>query len=393
MIITSPSPGQILIALDEGTVLPSNVVIVNDLSDFPDPIGNVITLTEPNAVYIFSSGVQMGLNRIIAGPNNAFQSFNISQDPIHYTGTLPFITINNTNFRTSNLSYNTPNATTFLHNGAGFDRFSAANIEVENCVKGFDLNQVTYIIETTAIFNCVDGLSATGTNILIGSISKTFFGAAGGTCVDLGASTYLDLEFSDVIFNTSGVAIAGASASANMAPGGVCTVDGCNFSGATTPLSGLDKNDIRYKYNGNTVIPDTYPDAMVSLSSNATPTVLVAGVPALVLGAWVEERASQFSTTAAGRCTWLGELSLISPITVSADVVPVSGTNKDITLCIAINGVLQTNGCRTVRVDNGNPVSVTLVWQYDLQPNDYTEIYVSSADGTDVTVNAVIRIR
>ena len=191
------------------------------------------------------------------------------------------------------------------------------------------------------------------------------------------------------------IGIKGDAASANIAVNRIANVENIQFSGVTTPLVGITVDDIRWSFQGNGGVADTMPDAMASLTANATNTVLAVGVPALILGTWVAERASQFTTSTAGRLTYNGERDLVTPVDVVLNLNPVSGASKVIRAYIALNGSIIVNSGKSIKIDNGDPLSITLLWQLTLSTTDFLEVFIENeSDSVDVLViDAIIRAR
>ena len=117
--------------------------------------------------------------------------------------------------------------------------------------------------------------------------------------------------------------------------------------------------------------------------------------PVLVAGTWVENSASQFTSTAAGRVVYDGERSSVSDVTVSLALSPVSGTNKDMTGYIAINGVIIPSTGITARGDSGDPRTMTLMWLETLSQGDYIEIFIeNNSDAVNLLVtNIIVRVK
>lgn len=290
----SPLGASIFIDSRLSETLPSNIFSVNSISDLPEPVGDVITITEVSAVYFWAPGVDMGTVRIVTGSNTVFAAFNISQDPVTYTGTMPFVTTVNSNFFTNDMSYDTPNANTFSHTGAGFDRFVGINIEVENCLTAFDLNNSTYIFDSVAVFNSVKAIDVSGSNILIGSISKFFCISTGNECIDLGTSTHLELELLNVITIAATFGVSGLSDGGNLAANVVATVTGCNFLGVGTPLENISVSDAAWSFVRNSGLPASSVRAILQFDGNALVTAIsAANTPVRVNAVWSDGEVEQ----------------------------------------------------------------------------------------------------
>ena len=125
------------------------------------------------------------------------------------------------------------------------------------------------------------------------------------------------------------------------------------------------------------------PDAFISMVNNATATTIsVTGTPVLVAGTWVEEETSQFSMTAAGRITYDGERSLKAPILLSMSCKMASGSDTDVTFSLYRNGTQITNSQQSNTVKASATGNTSVMWQEDISPGDYYEVFVANEDTT-----------
>ena len=173
-------------------------------------------------------------------------------------------------------------------------------------------------------------------------------------------------------------------------------INNCEFGGGMTALENITTEDIRFKFRYNTPIPDTIEDAMVSLSDNATATVIPAiDTPAKIAGTWVCERESLFSCDTTGRITVTSERDIVVPIDATLSIDVASGANKDLKAYIALNGTVIANSSKSVRVSSGAPQSLTLLWQLSLATTDYLEVFVeNTTDAVNIiAVDAILRAR
>jgi hypothetical protein len=238
------------------------------------------------------------------------------------------------------------------------------------------------------------GLVFSGANkFLIVDVGVSFLG--GGSLIDLGTATFdtVSIYGGNIAASAPGsFFLSGAANSANINVGGLGSVINNNGFGSGTALSGISVDDARWNFSLNNNIPNTRPDALLSFDTPTT-TVLAAATPALVTGAWTIERTSQMTGTAAGRATYNGEKNATLPITTAISLEPVSGTNKDVNVYLAKNGVVVANSKASLVISAGSPKHVTIPWQDSFANNDYYETWVESVDGTDIQVNtAKLRI-
>ena len=243
------------------------------------------------------------------------------------------------------------------------------------------------------LVNSTDGITMSGATIFGLGIRDTTIQTSDATLVgiDLGTTTASIMNFSN--FNVTGVSgtvgIKGAAASANVITGAIANVANCTLNGGgATPLNTIGVDDIRWNFNGNAGITDTAPDALLSLTANATETTISSsGVPVKAAGTFVIERESQFTSDTTGKTTYNGEKSIHSPIDINATVVSASGTNKDVSVYLALNGTVIANSEKDNIVGSSDPKSFPISWQVDAVEDDFFEIFVEN--NTD-TVNLIV---
>lgn len=380
----------------------SNVVVVNELADLPAASGGFIDLAD-DTNYVFRGNVNTGTDTIRVGHQSVVTAENFEYPTITYTGTGDMFFGENSSFQIRDCKLDCPNGQVFhmTETGAGGATiFQCDSVRTLNCTKYATFEKLfVQLIVNSSCFNCADGITLIGAvsqilsfrQLALQGTSATFVG------IDLTGSTQVLIELVTNVFGggVGSIGIKGDTGSANVASGFIASVDRCLFAGVTTPLSGVSVDDFRWNFTSNGVVADTMPDALLTLTSNATPTVLSVGVPTLVLGTWIDKRTSHFTNTAAGRATYNGERALTSPMMVSMTLDPVSGTNKSIRACIALNGTPIADSSMAINVSSGDPKQLTIPWQETLNENDYIEVFIENeSDSVDVTViDATFRVR
>ena len=408
-VVLSEMVDSSLIKLDPAPpTAPINRKYINSSSDLDDivaPISGVYNL--PGDTEYFIAGSTSFDNRFDLSNGNIVIRGNIPTSSVTYTGIGDMFTGGDVGLALiSGLTLSQPNASS----GDAIFNFSDSapasvvnldNIRVASCdtlAKYQNLVAITF--NFFGVFSANQGILAqsTGTGVL--SIGEVFIATTNASFigVDLGTNVFngVDCMNLQIIGVAGSVGIKGLANSGNMLAGQIATVQSCEFIGGMTPLDTIASTDFRFSFQGNSGIPDTNPDGLLSLTANATDTEISAvDTPTLIAGTWVVEGVSHFTGDANGRLTYIGERDLIAPIDVVLDFEPVSGTNKDLRVCVAINGSPVAATCRLSRVDSGNPQSVASVWQYTFTNGDYLEAFVENAsDAVDILViGAVLRIR
>ena len=397
--------GQVLVASGAGTAayqdLLGNVVHVNLLTDLPTAAAGKITLLA-NTTYLFGADVNIGTNFLLFSNGSGIQCLGAFTSTVTYTGTADMLQGDDANARIKdiNLLCATANVYGWADSTPGTSIIIITDVLVIACLKVGIFNDIgTLVIQGSTVVSCTSGIAYIGSGINGTRLSSINFISTSTTFIGLdftGATlTNVNVDGMQMSGGAGSIGIKGDAASANIAANRIGHVSHVQFQGVTTPLSGITLSDIRWNFQANGDLADTMPDAMASLTANATNTVLSVGVPSLVAGTWVAERASQFTTSTAGRLTYNGERDLLTPVDVVLNLNPVSGTGKVIRAYIALNGSVITNSGKSIKIDNGDPLAIPLLWQLNLTTTDFLEVFIENeTDSVDVLViDAIIRAR
>lgn len=376
------------------TPSPANVVIVNTASDLPTPVAGEIPLVA-GTVYVFGGNVALTDKLRLA-------------DGVSITGQNPFGPILSTTasslfvgadvkFSVSEINLDVPagEVLTITDTIPGTSFVNINTVQTISCLSYGTFTDVSTVIVNNS--NSLDGdtgLTFAGSSYTTISLIKfalisssvSFIG------VDFGTSISSNIELDNLVTSAplGGIGIKMATASANLPVGAIGTITNStlNLGGMTAPTSGYTTADVRWSFKDNSGVSDTIPDAMLSLNSNATETVIsTISTPVKATGTWVVERVALFTGDTSGRITSKSERGVTSPIDITATVSAALGTNKDITLYLAINGSIVANSGKVNRVSAGDPKNTTVFWQEVLQEDDYLELWVEN--NTD-TVNLIV---
>ncbi len=397
--------GELPIASGAGTspfaALLTNTKYINILADFPAASGGKITLTA-NTNYCIGADINIGTDYLEFSNGSTLMSASIFTATITYTGTAAMIQSVDADVRIGAITLDCPNSDVYdvAETTGGAKVFFANDIIYLRCKEIGTFDKVkTVALGSSEARDCTSGVTIAGTasvsvvinSIVMTSTSTTFIG------LDLTGATINALTIATVSFSggVGSIGIKGDAASANITSGFIADIVNCQFSGVTTPLSGITTDDIRYEFLGNGSVPDTFPDALVAMVSNATVTTLSVGVPTLIAGTLIVERESHFTATAAGRATYNGERDLTTPIDISVVIDPVSGTNKTIRAYVALNGSAIINSGIAVNISAGDPKQISVPWQLTLTNGDFVETFIENeTDSVDCTaIDATLRLR
>ena len=407
--VASATSGQVYQANGSGsgawaTLAGSDATVyVAQESDFPSQTGSTITL-ETKTNYVVSASFSTAKN-FDCEDGSLLTMNNASGHLLTYTGSSTMFSGVDVSFTIIDARITCPSAEAFdFEDSVGnLKIFLASNVFILACTKvgTFEKLLQTEFLNVGALATN-DGITYIGTlpqlafTVTRMAMISTNVGFVG---IDLGTAIVQNPEFRDLIFvaPSGAVGITGLASSGNVPTGFSGMVDNSSFSGGmTTFLQNITKDDIRWFFNSNTFVANTFEDGLLSLSSNATVTTIgTISTPVLVAGTWVVEQTSFFTGTTGGRLTYNGERDLTVPIDISVSIEPVSGTNQDLKVYLAINGSIIANSGRSVRADNNNPLAVSVIWQYEFSTTDYAEVWVENNTGTtNITViDAALRIR
>ena len=403
-ITVTGTTGDITVDVDDSDLLPDNIVIVNAASDFPTPVSGEITLAVDTAYLI--GGVITIADTIVPSSKSAITGHINLNSELNYTGTGSMfkgrnegISINNVTLRCATGTLHDWLDTTPVHDSV----VEFSNVIVAECKNvglSTDIKQIRYF---ACVFSDIKttGHTFAGDIEQIFSVDTDFVNNSATPVYDLGTVT-ADLiwviDYQVELVNASGSWFSGLANSANINTGGLGQlIVGLNI-GTGTDLIGITTTDTLWNFRDINRIADTQPDALLNFKGNATATVIAAsstdGTNAvLVAGTWVEQRISQFTTTAAGRVTYKGGKDLTAPIDVIATLdTPTADT---VALYIALNGTpIAATGISQL-LEAADKGTVSTMWQLTLSTNDFIEVFVENqTDATDITViDIIFRIR
>lgn len=386
----------------ESQAAPTNVVVVNSLDDFPTPSAGTITLAD-DTKYVLGAALSTSDN-FVMGSYTVLSTGSPFQNTLTYTGSGNMFTAVDNTFSIADAKLSCPSGTVFnvAHTVTNTYITNIFRVLIEDCTNvGTFTNNQGLVLNRLSVLNCTDGITIGGTNLLV-DITQALIASGGGasfTGVDLGVSvntfvTFNNVQVSSTVAGATG--ISGAASNANISAGSVAQVTNCSFVGLyASVLSGITVDDVRWRFDANDGISDTFKDGLLSMSGNATDTVPGASsTPTLVAGTWTVQDVSHFTGTTGGRITYDGEATANFPVTAVISQEPVSGTNQDVRLYIAKNGTAISGSGITRRTDSGNPGAITTIWQVEMATNDYVELFVSNeTSATDITViDAILRV-
>ena len=394
---------SITIGFNDSPLAQTNTVIVSDITDFPTPVSGVITL-EDDTNYILVQAVTTS-NRFQLGTNNSITSNNPFTPFFTFMGSGSFFTGSDVSFIISNIALLCFSEKIFdLTSSDGSHTFGVENLTIGVCDECGTINNFrSFNVDNIGVFSCNQGFTFTGTDQQALSANKVRFESGNSSFVgfDLTNSIHQTLNISTAIFMMvdGGVGISGLADSANISADYVATVTNSEFIGSSTPLSGIDHKDGRFEFAGNSGVQDSISDALITITGNATETVISAassdGSNAVKMaGTWTDVDLSRFSSDGTGRLTYTREKTEKLPIDVTISILAAAGGDKQVAAYLAINGVIiEATGMQETASSTKAGVSV-IIYQHEFETGDYVEIFLENQTSTDNLIGqrAVSRI-
>lgn len=408
----SDSSGMLEVLTDRSSAATATFVqridnreVINKASDFPTTVGGKIPLVANTEYWIGSDSVSVPDEFTLAS-NVTFSGAN-GASKLTYTGTGDMFEGGGVDLLTiKNLALDLPNGG-FVFGITDTVQNTVVNLLDYRVISCGGLGTVTgvlaFVMEFGTIFDMDQGIVIAGSVVVI-SVDKLFGFSTKATfkAVDLGSSVASTLEFNNMALNapSGAIGISGLANNGNVSSGSVAAVDSCEFLGGMTALETITKDDVRWNYNNSPPIPDTNPDALISLNDNSTETVISdsstdGSNAVLVAGTWVTQRQSHFTSTAAGRVVYVGEKDLAVPVTIQATVEAASGTNKDMAIYLAVDGVVVGAARSKNKVGQNDPRTLSIPWQLNFIEDKFIEVFVENqTDAINMVVtDAVMRAR
>jgi hypothetical protein len=382
-----------------------NLVVIKSASDFPTPVnvGGVDTIVLENKEYVIDGNVTITDPLGYPGPGNRATITAINRSVLTYTGGVALfrdpdaqgeVEITGlTEFRApgAKMWELTASSGDFVFQSTGeADRFTdCQSLGTVNCngVSSFSI-----LVGTISNFN--QGLVVSDPRFFeINTVFVSGNNAIGCTYFTVqGALTVGSVNF-DTMTVTNGTNETLFNINPNIQPG----IDALSIrsntqeggiNGAVFDPGSLNEKDNKVISIGNSIIGDTIPGGLLSLTNNVTDTIISAvNTPTLIAGTWVIEDESQFTGTTAGRLTYNDERDITVDVDISVSVEPASGNGKVIRAYVAKNGVEITNSGKSTTADNGKAGNMSISWRASASTNDYYEVFIENkTDSIDLTV-------
>lgn len=374
-----------------GAVPAFNVVVVNTMSDFPAASAGVRTLGNDTA-YLVSAKLTTS-DRFVLGTNCVVLGTDSAVSALTYTGTGVMFTGVDVSAKITLLSLSASLGSIFsITESAVSSVFQFVNNSVLDCdslgtIAGVEAVQVTDV----AVNNMTTGgLTLSGNCGLFIAVRNLFVGDP-AVMIDLTTSTFTAGFSIETCFfqflTTPGYLLSGLAGSGNFTGEGSGTVFNCRLINGNGVLENITNADSKWSFQGNNVIPDSI-NSLLAIKDTSTITTAL-NTPAIIGNTWIYDHESRFEGSAGGRFTYTGLGSHIN-IVATVSAVGTVAQSRDYEFLIYKNGVAITNAVFERSFANSQSGSVSIVWEEDLETDDYIELWVQNTESSDnITINSV----
>lgn len=379
------SAGYAMIDPATGKVLSSQsgnpgAIVVQQLADFPAPVGGVITLAD-NVVYQICGAINLGANRIVCGENTVLSGFDSSlsklissQASIDLISTTKELFIEKLTITASGTG-----SRAIYANGDGTKSIRIRQCAFIGCARvGTIINYYGAIVDSCFLFYCSQGWDCDGT------FRSILHDKCGSTSPNSGF-TYLTIPSTftatvrliiancgiDVPALTTGLSVNGA---ASIPVEGYVIVASA-FTGAGAFTAGLDENSAKSYWKANIGLFDTYPHAGYYMDNNVSATTIPNTTSYVKLVGATQAADTTGFTLTANKSLYTGSKQrkfLVSGCVSISSAIP----NQSVIVAIAVNGNIVNASRSQAQTGLSSqtetfPVSAVVT----LNPNDYVELF------------------
>lgn len=367
--------------------IPSNVVLIKSVNDFPAPVAGVITLAD-NVTYQINGTVYIGANTINFGVSNTIFGIDKSDDKLIYTGTGSMFTSSSQDFtiKVITVAAVAPGSKIFNVSGTG------TKIQIQDNIFGnskslgtfdggdilvFDKNLIAYNengIEIKGVFehlffkDNVYEYNVAGTALTIPSGTFEVIHIM-GNYIDVGAGqTALDIN--------PAISMEHGLISSNL------------FNGAGTFLSGVSPSTLKWIFQANVGVKDSDAYGFCRFWANTTVTSIGSKYPTYYKVSGTNDGAygERFDYSVNNRLTYTGVKNITAKFILNGNVEATS-SSENIMIAVVKNGTTIVEEVE-IRTSNANqPYGMSVNGSVSMSTNDYLEIWVSN-----ITSYANVRI-
>jgi len=373
----------------------NNLVTVCSKSDFPDPVGGVITL-EAGKTYWVTCDVDLTGDRLETGGVITLLGTSSETSSLTSTGLAagtPLLTSRWT-IPVRFITFKDVDTAIYIDDNSGAGEPLAVDwlgVNFNNVPNVGEVGTVDNFIYDTGAFLSSQNLKFTGTVGTVGLANSLFTGSgASGSILEVTSTASITRRFRTIY---SSVVAFGSTTGYTISNSATIPVEGfildtINFTGGSTYVSGLTSADNKSRWTGCRGITNSSSVSAYYMVSNATATTVTSsGVPYKVAGSTTSSSITQKFTNTDNRATYIGALT--GNFKINAVMSFNSGTNDQVSIYIAKNGTaLSESEVVATANSGGRAESAFTQVVVSLAQNDYIEVFVqNNSSTTNITVS------
>ena len=387
---------------------PPNQILITQLSDFPTPVGGVITL-DGTKLYIISGIIDIGTNTISSSGSILIQGGILTLDRIIKNDATPLFTHNNGfPLQLTNLVVQNTSGPIFSIDGLSLPTslISLLRIGITNStIVGVLSNTSRISVFDCSMSRCFDGLTISGNNLII-SLSNFNVNNAQGTFTGITIPTLTTIE--SLLINDSNWDILVGQTGLNIDPSVTIVnkparIDDIAFNGGGTYLTGITPANPDWEFFQNIGILNSITLGLSAFSSITQQIIPVSGVGTGVFipietspptAIWntsptIIQRISMSSNTS-GELTYDGVKNNTIEINAVLSIASTSG-NRDIAAAIYVDnggGYIQCADSEFFAKINSSVSILTTNCVVKISPGAKFQVRIAQVVGT--TVNMLV---
>lgn len=367
-----------------------NIVFVQNVNDFPQASGGVITLAD-NYTYFILTSIDLQGARLVCGQNTTIiggSSENCRLKSTGLVGTALITSVYSLPMRNLTIEADVAlNLNGADPNNAALNWFGV-NFTDSNTV-GTIANYSNFTMTDSAFLNS-SGMTFDGTFGTIAFTQCFFDNRTNGTSIIIPNTANITRRFRTIYSSfvaNSGETSLDVSISANIPSEGY-NLDNVNFSGGGTYTDGVTYTSDKALFVNCKGIINSAAICSYSMLNNAVATDIVTqGVPVKIAGTTTANENNQKFSHTNNRATYTGAITRLFECTAVVTLLA-AGPAKTIGLYLAKDGVIIPDSEMYATTNSSNRAeSIAIQTIVSLNTNNYIELWIENeTDNTDVTV-------
>lgn len=364
-----------------------NINIVNDiyirsLADLPTPLGNIITLTTGD--YIFIGSIDLLGNRLACSDIVSIQGLSSETSYLTSTGLSisEYLITSTYSLPIQNITFGNVAKGIYVSGASSAIDWFAVNFV--NVIEAAYVNGVSDFILISCMFN-TSKIRFDGTIGTVSFLQTIFSDFSGGNIITIEELANITRRFrvsqSSFITNNGAIYLVVSSS----VPDDQFILDRCNFSGGSSNfLIGITETSNKADFNNNKGIKNSYNYIQYGMTDNLTDTIMGSPINTYkkILGVTVVFTSTRFTQASSNLITYTG--SIIRSFLVTATITASTGNNQTIGFRIAKNGItIPQSQQKSTTSGTGRSENTYIHCIVELSVNDTISIYTANVNNNN----------